>query len=167
MKKLLGLVLIISFISLSVNAQISNAQAMFLYNFSRLIKWPDNTAQGDFVFGVVGNIEVYNNLIQITNGKKVGMQNITVKYFKEAKEITNCHVIFISNNKISQFNEIMSKAQNKAVLIVTEKKGMINSGSVIDFVISDDKLRYIVSEENARKNNLILSKNIQDMAMAN
>lgn len=167
MKKLLGLILITSFISLSAIAQISNAQAMFLYNFARLIKWPENAAQGDFIFGVVGNMEVYNNLVQITNGKKVGMQSITVKYFKEAKDLTNCHVIFVANNKIAQFNEIMSKAQNKAVLVVTEKQGMINSGSVIDFVISENKLRYVLSEENARKNNLVLSKNIQDMALAN
>ncbi len=167
MKKITGLIVIISFFSFSANAQISNAQAMFLYNFSKLIKWPENATQGDFVFGVVGNMEVYNNLVQITNGKKIGMQNITVKYFKEAKEISNCHIIFIANNKITQFNEIMAKAQNKAVLIVTEKKGMINSGSVIDFVITENKLRYIVSDENARKNNLVLSKNIQDMALAN
>jgi hypothetical protein len=41
----------------------------------------------------------------------------------------------------------------------------LNFGSTIDFVITDNKLCYMVSEENARKNNLVLSRNLQDMAM--
>ena len=148
-------------------SQISNAQAMFLYNFSRLIKWPESTSKGDFVFGVLGNQEVYNCLVSITNGKKVGTQSIVVKMFKDPREITSCHVIFVSNNKLSQFNEVLGRVQNRSSLIVTEKQGMISSGSTIDFIIADNKLRYMVSEENARKNNLVLSRNLQDMAMTN
>jgi hypothetical protein len=140
---------------------------MFLYNFSRLIKWPESGTQTEFVFGVLGNQEVYNNLVTITNGKKVGTQSIVVKYFKDSREITACQVIFVANNKLAQFNEVLGKVQNKSSLIVTEKQGMISSGSTIDFVVADNKLRYMVSEENARKNNLVLSRNLQDMAVTN
>ncbi len=43
-----------------VNApQISDAQAMFIYNFSRLVKWPANATQDDFIIGVLGNNLTY------------------------------------------------------------------------------------------------------------
>jgi hypothetical protein len=167
MKRLLILMFFIFTISFPGFSQITNAQAMFLYNFSRLIKWPETNSQSDFVFGVFGNQEVYNSLVTITSGKKVGTQPIVVKLFNNPKEITSCHVIFISNNKLDQFNEVLGRMQNKSSLIVTEKQGMISSGSTIDFVVADNKLRYMVSEENARKNNLVLSRNLQDMAMTN
>jgi hypothetical protein len=167
MKRLVLLILFIFAASFSGFSQISNAQAMFLYNFSRLIKWPESGTQTEFVFGVLGNQEVYNNLVTITNGKKVGTQSIVVKYFKDSREITACQVIFVANNKLAQFNEVLGKVQNKSSLIVTEKQGMISSGSTIDFVVADNKLRYMVSEENARKNNLVLSRNLQDMAVTN
>jgi hypothetical protein len=165
MKRLLILLTFISVISISGFSQVDNAKAMFLYNFSRLIKWPDANSQNDFVFGVLGNSEIYNDLVAITSGKKVGTQPIVVKLFKDPNQITNCHILFVANNKLDQFNDILNRLQNKSSLIVTEKKGMVNSGSVIDFVIADNKLRYMVSEENARRNNLVLSRNLQDMAM--
>lgn len=167
MKRLFILFFLAFTISVAGYSQISNAQAMFLYNFSRLIKWPETSSQGDFVFGVFGNQEVYNSLVSITKGKKVGIQPITVKYFKDTKEISACHIIFISNNRLSQFNEVVSRLQNKSSLIVTETQGMLSSGSTIDFVVAENKLRYMLSEENARKNNLVLSRNLQDMAMTN
>ncbi|MBN1414836.1 MAG: YfiR family protein [Bacteroidales bacterium] len=167
MKRLILLILFILSVSTSGFSQISNAQAMFLYNFSRLIKWPETSSQGDFIFGVLGNQEVYNNLVTLTSGKKVGTQPIVVKFFRDPREITTCHVIFVANNKISLFNEVLSKVQNKSSLIVTEKQGMLNAGSTIDFVIAENRLRYMLSEENARKNNLVLSRNLQDMAMTN
>ncbi|OFY57144.1 MAG: hypothetical protein A2Y87_04565 [Bacteroidetes bacterium RBG_13_46_8] len=51
MKRLLTLIIIVSVISLSGFSQVNNAKAMFLYNFSRLIKWPDSNSQNEFVFG--------------------------------------------------------------------------------------------------------------------
>jgi len=167
MKRLLILLIFVPVLSLSGFSQVNNAKAMFLYNFSRLIKWPDANSQNDFVFGVLGNQEVYNNLVTITAGKKVGTQTIVVKLFKDPNQITTCHVLFIANNKLDQFNDILGRLQNKSSLIVTEKKGMLNSGATIDFVIADNKLRYMISEENAKKNNLVLSRNLQDMAMTN
>ena len=164
MKRLLMLMFFIPVLSFSVFSQITKTQAMFLYNFSRLIKWPEVNTQGDFIFGVLGNQEVYNDLVAITTGKKVGTQSITVKLFKDLNQITFCHVLFVANNKLEQFDDIVSRVQNKSSLIVTEKKGMLHSGSTIDFVIAENKLRYMVSEENARKNNLVLSRNLQDMA---
>jgi hypothetical protein len=165
MKRLLLLMIFTPMMILSGYSQTANPKAMFLYNFSRLIKWPDASCQGDFVFGVLGDQEVFHSLTTIANGKKVGTQNIVIKYFKDPSEISSCHVIYIANSKLNQFNAIVDKLQNRSSLIVTEKKGMINSGSTIDFVITDNKLRYMLSEENARKNNLVLSKNLQDMAM--
>lgn len=167
MKRIIILALLVFTISIAGFSQISNAQAMFLYNFSRLIKWPESTGQTDFIFGVLGNQEVYNNLVTITNGKKVGTQSIVVKYFRDSREVTACQVIFVANNKLAQFTDVLGKVQHKSSLIVTEKQGMISSGSTIDFVVADNKLRYMVSEENARKSNLVLSRNLQDMAMTN
>jgi hypothetical protein len=167
MKRLLTLLIFVSVISLTGFSQVSKTQAMFLYNFSRLIKWPDANSQGDFVFGIVGNQEVYDNLLVITNGKKVGSQPIVIKLFKDPDQVTDCHMIFVANNKLDQFKDIVNRLQNKSSLIVTEKKGMLNAGSTIDLILADNKLRYMVSEENAKRNNLVLSRNLQDMAMTN
>jgi hypothetical protein len=35
---------------------VSQAQTIFIYNFSRLIQWPAKNATGEFVIGVIGDV---------------------------------------------------------------------------------------------------------------
>ncbi len=44
---------------------------------------------------------------------------------------------------------------------------MINSGSAIDFVLVEDKLKFVMNPENAVKYNLTVSKSLEDMAYKN
>jgi hypothetical protein len=52
-------------------------------------------------------------------------------------------------------------------LIITERKGMVNSGSAIDFFMDQDKLKFVMNSDNAEKYNLTVSKSLEDMAYKN
>jgi hypothetical protein len=73
----------------------------------------------------------------------------------------------VGDSKVSRLNEVISKLQGSNSLIITERKGMINSGSAIDFFMDQDKLRFVMNAGNAAKYNLIVSKSLQDMAYKN
>lgn len=148
-------------------SNVSQAQTMFIYNFSRLIQWPAGSTTGNFVIGVVGDNEIYNSLVTFVANKKVGAQPITIKKFDDPQTLTRCHIIFIGDSKITRLNEIISKLQGSSSLIITERRGMINSGSAIDFFMDQDKLRFVMNTSNAEKYNLIVSKSLQDMAYKN
>jgi len=148
-------------------SSISQAQTMFIYNFSRLIQWPSSTSGGDFVIGVVGDNEIYSALISFVANKRVGSQPISVKKFDDPQSVSRCHIIFIGDSKVSKLNEVISKLQGANSLIITECKGMINSGSAIDFFMEDDKLKFVMNTDNAEKYNLVISKALQDLAYKN
>lgn len=147
--------------------EVGKVQAYFIYNFSRLIKWPDNYTQGDFVIGVLGKSNAYQNLVELTSNKKVGMQTMAVKRFSTPGELTDCHILFISADNSTMINEINRKLINKHTLIISESNGLIHSGSAIDFLIVDNKLRFKLNIDNAEKYNLAVSKSLLDMAMVN
>jgi hypothetical protein len=146
---------------------VGKVQAYFIYNFSRMIKWPANYSQGDFVIGVLGNSQSYQKLVELTINKKVGMQTIAVKKFSTTGEITNCHILLISSDCSSKINEVNQRLADKHTLIISESDGLIKQGSAIDFLIVDNKLRFKMNVENAEKYNLIVSKSLLDMAMVN
>lgn len=156
-------------ISLGISqvSSVSQAQTIFIYNFSRLIQWPANSSGGDFIIGVVGNNEIYNSLVSFVANKRVGVQSISVKKFDDPQSITRCHIVFVGDGKISRLNDIISKLQGANSLIITERKGMINSGSAIDFFVEDDKLRFVMNADNAEKYDLTVSKALLDMAYKN
>lgn len=154
-------------VGFSQASSVSQAQTMFIYNFSRLIQWPAGSTTGEFVIGVVGDNEIYSSLVSFVANKKVGSQPIVVKKFDDPQSISRCHIVFIGDGKISRLNEVVNKLQGSNSLIITERKGMINSGSAIDFFLEQDKLKFVMNSSNAQKYNLTVSKSLEDMAYKN
>ena len=60
-------------------AQETKYIAVFLYNFTRYVDWPNNVRTGDFVIGVLSDDNIYNELMGIANGKSVGGQIVSVR----------------------------------------------------------------------------------------
>jgi hypothetical protein len=170
MKKMFFVFALITFPVLSLLSQassVSQAQSMFIYNFSRLIQWPSGSMTGEFIIGVIGDNEVYSSLSSFVANKKVGSQSIVVKKFDDPQSISRCQILFVGDSKIAKLSEVINKIQGFNSLLITEKRGMINSGSAIDFILVEDKLKFVMNTENAVKYNLTVSKSLEDMAYKN
>lgn len=63
------LLFLLGYSKLSSQSSIPAAQSVFMYNFTRLIEWPAAYKSGDFVIGVIGSAEVFNELKNYTTGK--------------------------------------------------------------------------------------------------
>ena len=166
MKKLVTLFALVFVVQLTYSqTEIPKAQSIFIYNFTRLVEWPDAFKSGDFIIAVVGNSEVFNELESYMFGKKIGMQNITVKKFKEVSEIDKCHILFVSYNRSGNLQEIIKKTDPNPTLIIGERKNIMNEGAGIGFVLNDDKLKFELNIPAATRNGLKVNSKLQEMAV--
>ena len=166
MRKIL-LVAVVSIFCVGVFCQteISRAEAMFIYNFSRLIEWPSTYKTGPFVIGVyAGSSAILGELKTYTTGKKVGSQPIAVKSFSSPAEISTCHILLVPFSSTKQMANILPKIASKSTLLITEKGGAISSGSAINFVILGNSLKFELSPANATKYGIKLSSKLSEMA---
>lgn len=170
MKKIIILLLVVasSGIIKAQNAELSKYKSMFTLNFIRYVGWNDEAKEGDFIIGVLKNSSIAKLMKENVVGKKVGYQTIVIKEFKNIDEITNCNIIYIgeSINYSKYANTISQKLNNKNSLIITEDNNAISNGSIINFVIVDNKLKFEVSAENAQKNGLKLSSSLLSLKNA-
>jgi hypothetical protein len=143
---------------------LSRAQSMFIYNFSRLIEWPANYKTGPFIIAVMGNSNIIDELKTYTTGKSVGSQPIMIKSFKTPAEISACHILFIPFSETKQMISILPQLASKNTLIITEKNGAIEQGSAINFVVIGDKLKFELSPNNATKYEIKISSKLNEMA---
>ena len=158
----LGLLYLI--LPLQAQTGIPKAQAMFIYNFSRLIEWPVSYKTGSFVIGILGVGEIITELEAYTAGKKVGTQEIVVKQYKEPGEVDKCHILFVTFAKTKIMADLLNSLGNKSTLIITEKNGAVNEGSAINFLVVGDKLKFEISEGNATKYGIKYSAKLTEMA---
>ena len=166
MKKIFLVMMIAGLFVTASNAQtgIAKAQAMFIYNFSRLIEWPASYKTGSFVIGVLGTGEIINELEAYTVGKRVGSQPIVVKQYREPAEVDKCHILFVTFSKTKVIGEVVNQLRNKSTLLITEKNGAVEEGSAINFVLVGDRLKFEISQGNATKYGIKYSSKLTEMA---
>jgi hypothetical protein len=166
MKKLL-LVLSIAFTFYGItNAQLSKFQAMYIYNFSRMVEWPEDYKSGTFEIGIIGNNSLMQELKTFTSNKKAGTQNISVVNFNNIDDVKKCHILFVGGNMEKKFSEIYSKINGHNVLVISEKTNLVGEGAAISFTIIDGKLKYYLNADNAKNKGLKVSSSLKNMALA-
>jgi hypothetical protein len=149
--------------------QVSNAERFFaysLYNFSKLIDWPNSASATTFQIAIVGDKRVYIELTELSKNKKVGNATYNIIYCKDVSELSgNNQIIYLSNALSSKIGEV---AQNlsKGTLLVTERAGMTRQGSVISFMINNQgTMGFEIAKGNAEKSQLTIREQLERMAM--
>ena len=114
--------------------------SIFIYNFTKYIQWPAEQQSGDFVIGVLGNSSILIDLEKMAANKSVGTQKIVVKRFKSVAEAGGvCHILFVPSSGNYNFDDIYNKFKGKHTLLITEKSGLAQKGSGINFVLHNNK----------------------------
>ncbi len=150
--------------------QVSNAErfiAYSLYNFSKLIDWPNSGMLSVFQIAVVGDKKVYVELLELSKNKKVGNATYQIDYFKSTEEMAgNYQMVYLSNLQSSKVQSLSSNPKMKNVLLVTEREGMASSGSTISFLINENgQMGFEIAKMNAQKNQLTIRSQLERMAM--
>lgn len=130
-------------------------KGMYIYQFAKKVNWSNKEHRiGDFVIGVLGEKGLYDQLSTTYSGKPVGSQTIKVKYFDSSTSVTNCHILYIAKNNSSKVNELSKKYKSGKTLIVSDEKGLLANGAVINFIIRDNAIAFELSKTNASKKDL-------------
>lgn|SRR5690554_2823746 len=166
MRKSLLLLMVLAFFAVdNASAQLEKHQATFIYNFTRLVQWPELYKEPTFVIGVLGSSE------EITSELKAGMGNRTVAgkdiqvvEFRSVSEAANCHLLFVPNGSYTTFARAASALDKLPVLVVTEIQGRQPSGSVINFSIENDRLGIRLDEELAKSKKLLVSSQLANFS---
>lgn len=167
MKKFLLIPLLFFIVITSSNAQKEKYQSLFIYNFSKYIKWPDSYNSGKFVIGVIGDSPIINSINSMASTKKKTSDGlvIEVKVCESVDEIGDCNILFVSENVVGMLSQIDVQIGTKPVLVITDMPGMATQGSVINFVENDGKILFELNTAKASSRGLIVSGSLSSLAI--
>ncbi len=169
MKKILVTLMVAAIFSTAAQAQeerpVHEVYSMMLFNFIRYVQWPDHDQSGEFVIGVIGNQDIYNTLNSWYGGKAKGSKTYVIKKFASAAEVGDCHVVFIDKAKSGEFEAVNNKVKGKGTLVVTDRNGLGEKGSCINFKTVNDKLRFEMNQQAIQASNLKVSGALTSLAI--
>lgn len=168
MKKIQALLIAALLLSGSAFAQdrpIHEVYSMMVFNFTRYVQWPAEGAGNEFVIGVIGNNDMFNTLQSWYGGKPRGGQTFVVKKFSSASDMTDCQVLYIDKSKSAEFDVASAKLKGKNTLVITDKNGMGEKGSGINFKTVENKLKFELNQKAIEASNLKVSGALSSMAI--
>jgi hypothetical protein len=147
----------------TARAQDEKFKAIFVYNFTKYIDWP--AKPGNFIITVFGNDPITAEIQSIASKKTVGSTSIDVKNIRSAAEISSCHILYVPDSKSDALTQVLAKAKDMNILVITENKDACKNGSCINFVSNGGKITYEISRKNIENNGLKVSGDLMQLGI--
>lgn len=140
-------------------------QANYLYNIAKLVEWKDtDMREGNFIIGLIGGANLYQELIKQYATRTIGKQPIEVRKLPRSAEVERCHILFVGRSDLNLLPEIYKRMQGRPTMVVTEYSGALDDGSVVNFVQVNNLLKYELSLVNAQKHGLVVGSTLKNLA---
>lgn len=139
-------------------------QALIMYNFTKLIDWPDKS--GNFVITIIGNAELAKELKEFTTNRKVsGIQEITIEKLL-VSEITKSQILYVGLAESNNLEKIIEKIGTNNTLLITEKSGLTDKGAGISFVKKSGTWKFQFKESNIKNQGLKVSSDFKGLGIS-
>ena len=142
-------------------------KAAYLYKFGGFVEWPDGAfaaPAAPLVIGMLGADALADELEQAVAGRRVRERPVAVRRLRPGERIEGVHVLFIGAAQDARLREITAAARGQAVLIVTESESATGRGSMINFVVADNRVRFDVALPAAEAGHLKISARLLSVA---
>jgi hypothetical protein len=141
-------------------------KAAFLVNFSRFITWPEQSfpqEQPGITFCIAGK-NPFGTILNAVENKMVNGRNIKVVYADSFQKISQCHLLFVSKAEHIDLDSLFSRIGKKSMVTVSDIPGFVDAGGSIEFVITGDRLSFIINSSNLKQHGIQASASMLDLA---
>jgi hypothetical protein len=146
-------------------------EAAYLHKFLNYADWPPAwlpQADTPYVIGVAGDDAVADELARIAAGRSVNNRGVIVKRLLPGDTFNapgELHMLFIGRGERARQAQWLRLAKGRPVLTVTAVEGGLEQGSIINFRIADERVRFEVSADAAEQSGIRLNSRLFSVAM--
>ena len=121
-------------------------KAAYLYKFSRFVEWPETGAGAEpLVIGVLGDESVARELERIAAANQGGGRAVVVRRIAAEDDPAGVQILFLGQARSALSGQILERVKGRPILTVTDADESFDKGAMIEFVLIDDRMRFIVA----------------------
>jgi YfiR/HmsC-like len=137
-------------------------KAVFIYNFTQFIQWPEKSfdeSQKEFVIGVLGENVFGRYLEEAVAGETYQSRPIVIKYYSSASEIGNCHILYVGSSMgAPKLNT------ERPVLTIGEGSEFMKQNGLLRFYTEQNKVRFEINQSASVEAGLVISSKLLRLA---
>lgn len=123
-------------------------KAAYLYKFAGFVEWPEGSfvrPDSPLVIGVMGADALADQLERTVAGHSANGHPLVVRKLKKGEPTGQVHILFLGTMDKGALHEVMSASRNQPLLTVSDSEEAYAMGSIINFVVAEDRLRFDVA----------------------
>ncbi len=145
-------------------ADIDQLKAVFIYNFTKYITWPDTARITTFKIGVLGDSDILDPLQQLAVKKMINNKPIEVCHFESLSHLHACQILFISPSVRVPIPDILNQLGNQATLTIGDAPGLCKQGVMINFFQQSDMVKFELNPHRLAAAGFQVSSQLQKLA---
>lgn len=142
-------------------------KAAFMYHFCNYVSWPEDAFEqpdSPLVLGVVGSDAMAGTLRDTVGRRTAHGRPMEVRELDPGDSLAGVHLLFIADAVHEAARARIVARAARHVLVVTEGRDGLESGSAISFVIENDRVRFDIAPAMARSAELGISAQLLTVA---
>ena len=124
-------------------------KAACLYNFAKLIDWPDKAfadSTAPFSIGVLGRDPFGVALERAVEERNIDGREVAIR---RSSGHSSCQMLYISASEKKNLQRVLEHLQGSHVVTVSDLEGFVEQGGMIGFYIEDNSIRFAVNVDAA------------------
>ncbi len=142
-------------------------KAVFLFNFTQFVVWPDKSfddKNAPFIIGILGENPYGSFLEETVRGESVNGHRILVRRYDQVQDIKACHILYINLKNQNELEQALARAKNQNILTVGDAFRFNQLGGIINFVMTNNKVRIRINLGAANNTDLSISSKLLRLA---
>lgn len=142
-------------------------KAIFLYNFTQFVDWPEaafENSEAPFVIGILGDDPFGNYLDRTVEGERIGTHPIKVKRCGDLRSAMSCHMLYINSNDREWLRTILNAVSEKNILTVSDDPYFNSLGGIIRFYTEENKIKLQINLPRSKEAQLNISSKLLSVA---
>jgi hypothetical protein len=165
----LGVAIVTLFIPRAQAAMLEKqVKAAYLYKLASFVDWPAPSAgQGEpFIICMVGRDDIAGLLEGMAHGQRISNRPIVIQRINPDRPGSpdGCAILFLGQGQTAA-DKLIAATRSMPVLTVTDRNTG-TAGGVLEFLVRDGRVRFIVHQKLAEDRHLSLSSKLMAVAVA-
>ena len=117
------------------------------------------------MIGVIGSPAIVGELNAIASKKTVGSQSIKVKEVSASDDMAKLHIVYVAEGKSGDAEGIAGRIKGKGVVLITDKSGLAQTTSGINYIKQDGKQKFEVNQKHLEEEGVKVSSQLMALGV--
>jgi hypothetical protein len=123
-------------------------KAAYLVRFGGFVEWPEGTfasADTPLQIGIAGNDALAEQVDQMAAGRNTAGRPVVVRRIRRGDSLAGLHILYVGQTERAAMADLLAAAKGQALLTVSDSDDGAALGSMVNFVVAGERLRFEVA----------------------